>query len=338
MNCAFPVVVDGRLHATLSLTGDRRAALLSIRYDGDPLASSSDLIGDVGPTTTVVPVQSVAQVLVGKKNALCTRVLFEAGSPFSPKGLTVTFSDAAARDSFIAAVRQSSLKDEQQGQPLKEEMRSTDECATGAMSKEMIERLLTERESRGVVNVFEAINELIDANTLSLRPLTEQLEADIFRQLPELARKFHDTVHSDEERKCFWEDAVRQYFCFAGTAQPSGALTTARVQDNQEEPPHGDATLNHLFTMINQAGASALPVSSARPHSYATKRERHETEGEMFELLHHGSVVAKNTSKSQLLFQPFESIPLEERTPVERTMSLNCVLANGRIVSQAISR
>ncbi|ORC91492.1 uncharacterized protein TM35_000064970 [Trypanosoma theileri] len=87
----------------------------------------------------------------------------------------------------------------------------------GLIDDAALKLLMEEEFPRGVVVAFDAIGSLVDPKTFKLRPITEQLENDIFRQIPILARIFERHVTDEETRQRFWEAVVRKYFCFSRT-------------------------------------------------------------------------------------------------------------------------
>ena len=120
---------------------------------------------------------------------------------------------------------------------------------------------------RGVLHVFEAVNELVDANTLQLRPVTDQLLSDIFHQLPLLAHLFALRVRTENDKIQFVESIVKKYFCYKLT--PLDILKPGEAPTGESLAPTVGITVSstagaitstigdHL-KFLNQASANAL--------------------------------------------------------------------------------
>ncbi len=126
---------------------------------------------------------------------------------------------------------------------------------------------------RGVLHVFEAINELVDSKTLQLRPVTDQLLSDIFHQLPLLAHLYAKRVHSVEEKVLFVESIVKKYFCYKLTSLDEIGMDEATAGESlapavgilAEEPEKaatkiddGRAAISAHLSFLNSSSANAL--------------------------------------------------------------------------------
>lgn len=69
----------------------------------------------------------------------------------------------------------------------------------------------------GIVHVFDVLGQIVDPQTHQLRPITEQLAADVFRQLPVLGRIYKARVSTVEEATAFWEALIRRTLFFSKT-------------------------------------------------------------------------------------------------------------------------
>ncbi|KAH8610445.1 BSD domain [Trypanosoma vivax] len=110
---------------------------------------------------------------------------------------------------------------------------------------------------RGFVMALDAIGSLVDPVTFRLRPITEQLTNDIFRQIPVLAKIFERNVTDEETMQQFWEVVVRKYFCFSRTflEEEVHALEAKEGGGTTSSPAAGPETK----TDINVASGQALP-------------------------------------------------------------------------------
>lgn len=143
--------------------------------------------------------------------------------------LVRTKSDAAAASSPTATttITTSTNDNHSSGSSIGNKVSTTDQWVTssicsaavdhGILDEEELRALLDSEEQRGVVHVFDALEALVDRDTLRLLPVTEQLENDILHQIPILAAIYADRVVDLDTRQSFWEAVVRKYFCFSRT-------------------------------------------------------------------------------------------------------------------------
>lgn len=87
----------------------------------------------------------------------------------------------------------------------------------GVLSDAELQSIMKGVCQRGVVQAFDALESIVDRETLQLLPITEQMESDILRQIPVLAAVFERHVTDAATRLHFWEAVVRKYFCFCRT-------------------------------------------------------------------------------------------------------------------------
>ncbi|KAH8617250.1 BSD domain [Trypanosoma vivax] len=127
----------------------------------------------------------------------------------------------------------------------------------GILTESELEALMSEELQRGVVMALDAIDSLVDPVTFRLRPITEQLTNDIFRQIPVLAKIFERNVTDEETMQQFWEVVVRKYFCFSRTflEDEVHALEAKEGGGTTSSPAVGPETL----TDINVASGQLLP-------------------------------------------------------------------------------
>jgi hypothetical protein len=222
-------------------------------------AARGDALGDV------LPYQNVQQVLVSRKRPCQVRVVIEgsdAAAAVPP--VDILFESTGDRDLFMAALATASesAKGIAKAESITAAITSpppaiSSQVSTGILGASVseLDTAAVHDEIRGAVHVFEAINALIDVTTLTLRPVTEQLEMDILRQLPILAEVFIRRVKSEEDHRSFWEAVVKKFFCFtksyldldfssAGPLVASGAPSTTTMAEQ-----------------VNRAGAAALPLA-----------------------------------------------------------------------------
>ncbi|CCD18912.1 hypothetical protein, conserved (fragment), partial [Trypanosoma vivax Y486] len=126
----------------------------------------------------------------------------------------------------------------------------------GILTESELEVLMSEEFKRGVVMAFDAIGSVVDPVTFRLRPITEQLTNDIFRQIPVLAKIFERNVTDEETTQQFWE-VVRKYFCFSRTflEDEVHGVEAKEWGGTTSSPAAGPETL----TNINVASGQALP-------------------------------------------------------------------------------
>ncbi|CCD17948.1 hypothetical protein, conserved [Trypanosoma vivax Y486] len=127
----------------------------------------------------------------------------------------------------------------------------------GILTESELEILTSEELQCGVVMAFDAIGSLVDPVTFRLRPITEQLINDIFRQIPVLAKILERNVTDEETMQQFLEAVVRKYFCFSRTflEDEVHALEEKEGGGTTSSPAAGPETL----TDINVASGQALP-------------------------------------------------------------------------------
>lgn len=144
-------------------------------------------------------------------------------------------------------------------------------------------------QHRGVVQASPTVLEtiLLDRRTWELRPMTEQMENDVLRQVPLLAALFEKFVgdepkcspindgpgsssgdgREEEEREeanaslhvtreAFWNAVVRHYFCLAHTFLESEIPPVEASREGEREEGLGEETKEES---INQASRKALP-------------------------------------------------------------------------------
>ncbi|KAH8619369.1 hypothetical protein ERJ75_000173200 [Trypanosoma vivax] len=127
----------------------------------------------------------------------------------------------------------------------------------GILTESELEGLMSEELQRGVVMALDAIGSLVDPVTFRLRPVTEQLTNDIFRQIPVLAKIFERNVTDEETMQQFLEVVVRKYFCFSRTflEDEVHALEAKEGGGTTSSPAAGSEAL----TNINVASGQKLP-------------------------------------------------------------------------------
>ncbi|KAH9598133.1 hypothetical protein LSM04_004480 [Trypanosoma melophagium] len=150
----------------------------------------------------------------------------------------------------------------------------------GLIDDAALNLLMEEEFPRGVVVAFDAIGSLVDPKTFKLRPITEQLENDIFRQIPILAKIFERHVTDDETRQRFWEAVVRKYFCFSRTfleeeIRELEADTPASIGANMTTSTSSINNSNTIGVGSNMEGLAGLNVLSGRALPKATALADH---------------------------------------------------------------
>ncbi|CCW65635.1 unnamed protein product [Phytomonas sp. EM1] len=128
----------------------------------------------------------------------------------------------------------------------------------GILNEAELQEILREESHRGVVQTFDALESLVDRNTFRLKPITEQMQNDVFRQIPVLAAIFEKHVVDGETRKGFWEDVVRKYFCFSRTFLDE---QVEKVMQEAEGTTIGENTSppTTSASIINASSERALP-------------------------------------------------------------------------------
>lgn len=128
----------------------------------------------------------------------------------------------------------------------------------GILTDDELNAIMDGECQRGVAQPIDALETLVDRNTYQLLPITEQMENDIFRQIPALAAIFQTHVVDGESKKAFWEAVVRKYFCFSRTFLEEELNAT----NDQSVAPGGRANSSGIVA-INAASLRALPKHGA---------------------------------------------------------------------------
>ncbi|KPI84902.1 hypothetical protein ABL78_6027 [Leptomonas seymouri] len=126
----------------------------------------------------------------------------------------------------------------------------------GMLDGTELQALMSAEGQRGVVQAFEALEGLVDRETIELLPITEQMENDVLRQIPILAAIFRDRVVDTETKRAFWEAVVRKYFCFSRTFLEEDIQ---RLEAAKPSPP----VPNDGLAAINASSLNALPKGAA---------------------------------------------------------------------------
>ncbi|CBH17940.1 hypothetical protein, conserved [Trypanosoma brucei gambiense DAL972] len=203
----------------------------------------------------VFTITEITQLLRSRRDSCAAKVI--VGS----RTFVMRFVNAREREQFVKNVR---LVDGTEGSNVQWVTSAICDAAvdTGVLSEEDLDLIMKEECPRGVVTAFDAIGSLVDPVTFKLRPITEQLTNDIFRQIPVLAKIFGRHVTDEETMVRFWEAVVRKYFCFSRTfleeeiraLDDEGCSGATEPGSNSEE----DALQN-----INVASERALPKFSS---------------------------------------------------------------------------
>lgn len=261
--CLFGLVSVPTIRTVMS--NEKGPTTMLVAFNGTPmrlvlhrtcaaLVSSTSTEPDDG---TVLSFVSIQQVLVSRKRPCQVRIVRQ--SHLDIPSCDVLFASTADRDEFISALSSSTSS----------EVRPVESAPpvprTGTVLHHHDDTFVTELDSdkalseiKGAVHVFEAINGLIDPQTLKLRPVSAQLEADILRQLPVLAEVFLKRVHSEEDHQAFWEAVVRKFFCFT-----KSYLDMELSADKSSLLEASSGSTLSMASRVNRAGSVALPLSSS---------------------------------------------------------------------------
>lgn len=212
----------------------------------------------------VLPYNSVQQVLVSRKRPCQVRVVIETSdSTEGTPPVDILFESTPDRDRFMAALAAATSdgKSAQDNNVSHGNADATTQLLHDAIpmssgllgsSTSELDSVAVQNEIRGAVHVFEAINALIDVATLTLRPVSEQLEMDILRQLPILAEVFLRRVRSEEDHRNFWEAVVKKFFCF----------TKSYLDLDFSKVSTAAASISSTMAgQVNRAGVAALPTA-----------------------------------------------------------------------------
>lgn len=183
---------------------------------------------------------------------------------------------------------------------------------------------------------FDAIEQLIDPATLSLRPLLPQLVQDVFTQLPMLAKLYEKTVLSEADERPFWDAVVKRYLLFERSMLDEGMLqllheepqTTNEKSDGTATTVKSTTTTNKneatsLLESLNKASAHALPIHNKKNHKGAqNRRKRTRDDGEVH--------IEEDSDMDEELFD-FGAAEMEEDATANRS---GVSLSNGVVQQQ----
>lgn len=279
--------------ATMSTEPDKKVLVqIAVVYNSIPslmtIHRGSAVVIPVAPRTYstggapdaagyVLSFNAIQQVLVSRKRPCQVRVILDGGDA-APPPVDALFESTIDRDVFMAALATSTATNTNTAIPtgkpnepasIKSEDVPSDVSLLGTNVSELDSASVV-NEIKGAVHVFEAINGLIDVTTLKLRPVSEQLEMDILRQLPVVADIFLKRVQSEEDHRAFWEAVVKKFFCFTKSYldldfSTASANTTIAAQ----------STETTMAGQVNRAAAAALPLQVKAP-----KRDDHNRDEE----------------------------------------------------------
>jgi hypothetical protein len=86
-----------------------------------------------------------------------------------------------------------------------------------------------EAQQLGSTSVYDVLSQVVDPVTHTVRPLTEQLMSDIFRQVPLFAKIYRARVQNESDEFVFWDAVLRQILFF------SGGVIDVDLLDGEEE-------------------------------------------------------------------------------------------------------
>ncbi|RNF24869.1 uncharacterized protein Tco025E_02482 [Trypanosoma conorhini] len=197
----------------------------------------------------------VTQLLRSRRDAAAAKVVVADAAP-----LLLRFADPRDRERFIGRLQE---MEEAGGADARWVASSICEAAVdlGLLDAAALEALVREEFPRGVAVAFDAVGSLVDPRTFRLCPITDQLESDIFRQVPILAKIFARRVTDAATRQRFWEAVVQKYFCFSRTflEEEVRELEAAAADRAETSPAGGDESL----AGINATSGRALPKVKA---------------------------------------------------------------------------
>ncbi|RNF06029.1 hypothetical protein TraAM80_04183 [Trypanosoma rangeli] len=207
----------------------------------------------------------ITQLLRSRRDAGAVKVVVGATT------LLMRFVDSRDRERFIGQLQGM----EGAGGDTEQWVASTI-CQTavdlGLLDEAALEALLREEFPRGVAVAFDAVGSLVDPKTFRLCPITDQLESDIFRQVPILAKIFVRRVTDEETRQRFWEAVVRKYFCFSRTfleeemRELEAADTVSSTLASGEESLSGINVMSgRALPKVKASAAHALTPADAPP-------------------------------------------------------------------------
>nr|CCC95518.1 unnamed protein product [Trypanosoma congolense IL3000] len=199
----------------------------------------------------------VKQLLRSRRDACTAKVVVDS------RTLIMRFASMQDRERFIEDVQCASVKDDDSERWVASAICNA-AVDTGILSEGELELFMKEECPRGVATVFDAIGSLVDPVTFKLRPITEQMTNDIFRQIPVLAKIFSLHVTDEETMARFWEAVVKKYFCFSRT------FLEEEIRDLEGGEVSSDITLpsgggEDTLQGINRISGHALP--KVTPHT-----------------------------------------------------------------------
>ncbi|EAN92631.1 hypothetical protein C3747_38g305 [Trypanosoma cruzi] len=211
--------------------------------------SCTPLGGDGAAPASVFSRSEINQLLRSRRDQASAKVV--VGS----KSITMRFVDPHDRERFIDELQSMESAGGDGGQWVASTICQT-AVDLGLLDEAALDALIKEEFPRGVVVAFDAIGSLFDPKTFKLRPITDQLESDIFRQLPVLAKIFERRVTDEETRQRFWEAVVRKYFCFSRTFLEE-EIRELEPEETAAPVPAGGEEMG--LSSINVMSGRALP-------------------------------------------------------------------------------
>ncbi|EKF28446.1 hypothetical protein MOQ_007806 [Trypanosoma cruzi marinkellei] len=209
--------------------------------------SCTPLGGDGAASASVFSRSEISQLLRSRRDQGSAKVV--VGS----KSIMMRFVDPHDRERFIDELQSMESAGGDGGQWVASTICQT-AVDLGLLDEAALDALIKEEFPRGVVVAFDAIGSLFDPKTFKLCPITDQLESDIFRQLPVLAKIFERRVTDEETRQRFWEAVVRKYFCFSRTFLEEEMQELETEETVATAPPTG----------VEEKGLSSINVMSGR--------------------------------------------------------------------------
>ncbi|KAK7196162.1 hypothetical protein NESM_000551200 [Novymonas esmeraldas] len=210
----------------------------------------------------LIGVRSVTQLLRSRKDDTAAKLVADGAS------YVLKFGSLRDREILIECIVH--LQEAEQA-PSNEDWVATAICHAavdvGVLDEEELKSIMRAAGQRGVEQAFDALETLVDPETFQLRPITEQMENDVLRQIPVLAAIFQQRVVDRETKKTFWEAVVRKYFCFSRTfleediQRLEGAKPATTEAAALPQPP--STSVDSSLAVINASSLGALPKSTA---------------------------------------------------------------------------
>lgn len=210
------------------------------------------------------PVAAASRLMMDKSASTRVRIILEGqNQPF----LDVQFGKEGDRERFANELRQQRVTIKSEAgvaqQQVEGKVSSSLMASTRPSLTDHLDGLFTSADRRGTLSLFQVLDDLVDTSAITegsrgvcLRPLTDQMIADVFAAVPSLAAAHEILVtRKGLAEQDFWSAVVGKYLCFKAT--PLDSL----VGNPPTEPLSGANSTDAFLRYVNTA--SSIPLRKA---------------------------------------------------------------------------